>query len=124
MVSTALGCQDLLRVSRLFLRGRLTVLSAAQQADLEGAHPRDLRAAPWFALINIAGFGLLAWLLINQWIPATAVMGGWVVYGLAHASVSQAGFWEGLVIAVLLLSQVAWPLMVYRKERRTRGTAQ
>jgi len=124
VVSTALGCQDLLRVSRLFLRGRLTVLSAAQQADLEGAHPRDLRAAPWFALINIAGFGLLAWLLINQWIPATAVMGGWVVYGLAHASVSQAGFWEGLVIAVLLLSQVAWPLMVYRKERRTRGTAQ
>jgi len=124
VVSTALGCQDLLRVTRLFLRGRLTVLSPAQQADLAGAHPRDLRAAPWFALINIAGFGVLAWLLINQWLHATAVMGGWVVFGLAHASVRQAGFWEGLVIAVLLLSQVAWPLAVYLKERRTRGTVQ
>jgi hypothetical protein len=46
---------------------------------------------------------------VNQWIPTIAVMGGWVVFGLAHASVSQASFWEGLVIAVLLLAQVAWP---------------
>jgi hypothetical protein len=123
VVSTALGCQDLLRVTRLYLRYHLTGLAPAQKAELDGAHPRDLRAAPLLALVNIAGFGALAWLLVNQWVPATAVMGGWVVFGLAHASVSQASFWEGLVIAVLLLSQVAWPLAVYLKERRSRRTA-
>ena len=117
IVSTALGCQDLLRVSRLYLRERLWRLSSAQRAEFEAAHPRDQRAAPWFAVIYIAGTGMLAWVFLNWWLPGTAAGGGWVLYGLWHASVSQRTFWEGITIAVILLLQALLPAAVYVRER-------
>jgi hypothetical protein len=117
VISTALGCQDLLRMTRLYLKGRLWRLSDAERAALDGAHPRDRRVAPWFALVYVIGIGVLAWLFVNLWLPATAVTGGWVVLGLWHANVHQHTFWEGMVIAVILLSQAAWPLAVYVRER-------
>src|SRR5262249_60351947 len=42
---TALGCRDLHRVTRLYLRSRLVGLTADQAAALAGAHPRDRRGA-------------------------------------------------------------------------------
>lgn len=123
VLSTALGCQDLLAVTRLFLRSRLLPLTRAQHARLDAAHPRDLRAAPWFAVVYLGGMGALAWLLVNLWIPGTAVGGGWVLFGLAHASASRATFWEGLAFAVMLLSQAALPLAVYLRELAARRRA-
>lgn len=117
VISTALGCQDLLRITRLYLKSKLWRVSDAERAALDGAHPRDRRVAPWFAAVHIIGIGVLAWLFVNLWLPATAVTGGWVVLGLWHANVRQRTFWEGLMIAVILLSQAAWPLAVYLKER-------
>jgi putative peptide zinc metalloprotease protein len=121
VLSTALGCRDLLQVSRLYLKSRLWRLNSTQQARLADAHPRDLRLAPWFAVIYAAGIGLLAWFLVNVWLAATAVMGGWVIFGLAEANTGQRTFWEGLAVAAVLLSQAAWPLAVYVRQRITRG---
>jgi hypothetical protein len=117
IVSTALGCQDLLRVTRLYLKGQLWRLSKTQSDLLDAAHPRDRRAAPWFAIAYLAGLGLLTWIFLNLWLPGTAVTGGWIVLGLWHASFTQRTFWEGLMIAVILLSQALLPLALYVKER-------
>ena len=62
VLSTALGCRDLLRVSRLYLKSRLWRLDSTQTAEFADAHPRDLRVAPWFAALYAAGLGLLGWL--------------------------------------------------------------
>ena len=115
---TALGCRDLHRVTRLYLRSRLTGLTANQAAALAGAHPRDRRVAPWFALVYLTGLALLTYLFVNIWLPTTAMMGGWVALSLIHASPAHVAFWESLALTLVLLMPVASVVLVWRRQRR------
>lgn len=115
---TALGCRDLNRVTRLYLRSRLFTLTPQQAAALAGAHPQDRRVAPWFALVYLTGVGLLTYLFLNLWLPATAMMSGWVALSLIHASPAHAAFWEALGLTLVLLLPVASVVLVWRRQRR------
>jgi hypothetical protein len=120
LLLTALGCRDLNRITRLYLRSRLFTLAPEQAAALDGAHPRDRRVAPWFALAYLAGVALLAYLFVNIWLPSTAMMGGWVALSLVQSSPVHAAFWEALVLTLVLLLPVAGVVLVWVRQRRTR----
>ncbi|HKD98519.1 MAG TPA: hypothetical protein VKB69_13140, partial [Micromonosporaceae bacterium] len=116
---TALGCRDLNRVTRLYLRSRLFTLTPEQAAALDGAHPRDRRVAPWFALGYLAGIALLTYLFVNYWLPATAMMGGWVALSLVNESPVHGAFWEALGLTLVLLLPVVSVVLVWLRQRRT-----
>ncbi len=116
---TALGCRDLHRVTRLYLRSRLFTLTPKQAAALAGAHPRDRRVAPWFGLGYLTGVVLLAYLFINIWLPSTAMMGGWVALSLVQETPLHAAFWEAFALALVLLLPVASVVLVWLRQRRT-----
>jgi hypothetical protein len=116
---TALGCRDLNRVTRLYLRSRLFTLTPEQAAELAGAHPRDRRVAPWFALAYLTGIALLTYLFLNLWLPSTAMMGGWVALSLIQESPVHVAFWEAFGLTLVLLLPVASVVLVWWRQRRT-----
>lgn len=115
---TALGCRDLNRVTRLYLRSRLFTLTPEQAAALAAAHPRDRRVAPWFGLAYLSGVALLAYLFVNIWLPSTAMMGGWVALSLIQETPLHVAFWEAFALSLVLLLPVASVVLVWLRQRR------
>jgi len=102
-------------------------LNSVRLSELVGSEDR---AGAILGPVSSASWGLfaagsmIAGLVSRRIGVALTAVGARVLNGLLVVAMGLATGPAGLVIAVLLLSQVAWPLMVYLKERSTRGTAQ
>jgi hypothetical protein len=114
---TALGCRNLYRVNLLTLK-RPFGLSSAERAELEAAHPRDLRVARWFAVFYALGLALAGWYFVRIFFPGTVIFAGWMFHSLTGAPPESSAFWQALVVGSISALQVLVPLVVFVRERR------
>lgn len=117
---TRLGCLNLYGVSYLVLRRRLGLLGERGAAELAEAHPRDVRAAAWFALLTLAGMAWAAWFFVAFFVPGTIVVAGWTLESIAGASPGSAVFWQALAIAAVSIFQTLLPIAIFCSQRIAR----
>jgi putative peptide zinc metalloprotease protein len=127
VVANATGCLNLWDVTRLLVRQRLRLATAAQREELARAHPRDLEVARWFGWLYAAGLGLAAWSFVVFFVPVTVHLLTSLVRTLAAAELGQLAFWEALGFSLLTLSGELLTLWVvirdFRNRRRARRSA-
>ena len=125
VLATATGCLNLWRVTRLTVRARLRLATAAQREELTRARPHDLAVARWFGWVYAAGMILATWFFFLYFLPVTIRLLTSMAHALAGADIRHAAFWEALAFGLLLLSSRAMTLWVFIRDltRRRRATA-
>ncbi|WP_412537814.1 hypothetical protein R8Z50_18305 [Longispora sp. K20-0274] len=118
LISTALGCRNLLDTARLHVRSRLWRLTPAQAATLAGTPRHERRVAAWYGPLLVVGVAFLALLFVNYWVPAMAISGAWIGWGIAGAPWGSRAFWEAAVPALVMLVQFLAPAAVVVRDRR------
>ena len=103
VLATATGCLNLWQVTRLTVRARLRLATAAQRAELARAGPRDLAVARWFGWVYAAGMVLATWFFLVYFLPVTIRLLSSMARALAGADIGHAAFWEALGFGLLLL---------------------
>jgi putative peptide zinc metalloprotease protein len=126
VLATATGCLNLWRVTRLTVRARLRLATAAQREELTQASPHDLAVARWFGWVYTAGMVLATWFLFVYFLPVTIRLLTSMAHALAGADIRHAAFWEALGFGLLLLSSRVMTLWVFTRDlagrRHARGS--
>jgi hypothetical protein len=121
--ATAAGCFNLWRVTGLVLRRRLGLASAAHQAELAAAHPRDRAVARWYVWVYAAGLLVAGWFFVVYFVPATLRLVRWIVTMVAAADPRHLGFWEAAGFGTLILLPYLLTLWVFVRDRLRPGRA-
>ena len=114
---TATGTRNLHQVTMLSLKRLVWRLTPEEDAILAGAHPRDLRAVRWYRLLFVAGLLWLTWFAFYYLWPSAQVIVGWGWNTLFGGPIGR-GWWEALLIAVLAFIDLAFPVVIYLRNRR------
>jgi putative peptide zinc metalloprotease protein len=126
VLATATGCLNLWQVTRLTVRARLRLATAAQREELTRATPHDLAVARWFGWVYAAGMVLATWFFVSYFLPVTVRLLTSMAHALAGADIRHTAFWEALGFGLLLLSSRAMTLWVFIRDlarRRRAGAA-
>ena len=131
-LTTAVGSTDLAGATSAYLRSWIQPrnrLSWKAVTDGGAWSPRDAVIAPWFALVTVAGGGLLLWGAAVAVLPVAVLFTTRLVAGLTHGAVGGAVFWNSAAPLILTGFQlVVLPLLIGRYTRgrpsqsRTKGT--
>jgi hypothetical protein len=123
VLATATGCLNLWRVTRLTVRARLRLATAAQREELTRAGPHDLAVARWFGWVYAAGMILATWFFFVYFLPVTIRLLTSMAHALAGADIRHAAFWEALGFGLLLLSSRVMTLWVFTRDLAGRRRA-
>jgi hypothetical protein len=124
VLANALGCHSLHRVTWLTVKDRLFRVNGAERAELDEAHPRDLRVARWFGLLYIVGMVSVAWTFVNLTLPILVGLWTWIANNIVAADIGSVAFWESIIAAIYLTAAYGSPLLIARRERRLRRSGQ
>lgn len=103
VVSLALGCVNLWRISMLGLKDRLWRLSDEEKTELASADERDRRHARWYGWLCVVGVAGAAWFAKTVVIPAVWHT-IWSIWNHLDTSPPDSlRFGEGMVFGVLAL---------------------
>jgi hypothetical protein len=125
VLAIAFDCVDLTRVTRLLLRSRIGRLDEQGRRELAAADPNDLRVARWYQWLFAGGLLVLAANAVVLLGPASWRALRWTGGQLTRQSPVSLGFWETLVLSVLLLFPMVapWAMMLrdalFAKNRTT-----
>ncbi len=121
VLATALGCQNLYRISWLTLKRRLLPLTGPERAELAEATDRDRAVAGWFSLLYFAGALGMLWFLVSYLLPFGIGTVAWLLPNLAAGGVDQSAFWESATVTALIAAQFLLPAALAVRERRQRA---
>jgi hypothetical protein len=121
LLACALRCENLYRVSWLTLKRRLLPLTESDTEELRQASDRDKAVARWFSLLYLVGMLGLAWFLLRLALPSAAGLIYWTTRNIMSLSTGDAGFWESLLLAVLIFAEAVAPIPLAIRERRLRA---
>jgi hypothetical protein len=121
LLTTVLGCVDLHTVARQYLGNAVNRrLGRTHRLVPEDAwHPRDRRAARWYAPLVVAGYALAIGLLVLVLVPIA-----WTFLSSAFGRVflgeatSGAQFWDSAVLLTLNVAQLVLAGVLALRERR------
>jgi putative peptide zinc metalloprotease protein len=122
---TALGTRNLNRVIRLRLKALAGLASERDHRELAGAHPRDIAVSRWYLLVYLAGLLWAVWFFKVWFYPSSFVVISWMGNTLRHVSVGSGYWWQAVGAAVLVSTNIIWPLSVWLRQRvvaRREGT--
>ncbi len=119
-LANLLRCQNLYRTTWLTLKGRLFVLSDAEQAELVGASPRDRWVARWFSLAYLVGVTVMIWMYLTFVVPAFIALTTWLVGNLLGRRMDTLAFWESALVTLYVLGAYGGPALLALRERRLR----
>ena len=116
-VVVALGCYQLQSVTRLTLRKWAHRLRPQDRAELEAAHPRDVRAARWFAPLTLIGLSSVYFYLVSFLIPGIVFVERQVLMTLMDVPFASNEFWQALTIGLVIGLQFILPLGIFLWQR-------
>jgi hypothetical protein len=117
---TALGLRNLAKVGRLRVKRAFRIATAAERAWLAGAHPRDLAASRWYAACYLVGLVWAVWFFKTWFYPSSFVVITWMGRTLSHAPPSDGYWWQAMAVALIVSTNIFWPLAVLLREQRAR----
>ncbi|WP_157631275.1 hypothetical protein [Catelliglobosispora koreensis] len=117
---TATGGRNLHRITQLSLKKRFWRLTAADAAELDNAHPRDVSTARWYQMLYLAGLLWLCWYAFHFLLPSARIVFGWPAAALTAAPWGSADWWEALALAALAAVQLGLPLFIIIRKRLAR----
>jgi len=120
--TTALGCTNLHEVTSAYLRDRFDWLPGVRPSRVDEASwsPRDKQIAPWFALLTVAGVGILLATALFMIAPVLLEFAIRMGSALARGTAAGAPFWDSAVsLLMVTLELVVLPLLVGRRRDRT-----
>jgi putative peptide zinc metalloprotease protein len=117
---TALGLRNLSKVSRLRMKRAFRIATPAERAWLAGAHPRDLAASRWYAACYLAGLIWAVWFFKTWFWPSSFVIITWMGRTLSHTRPSDGYWWQAAAVALIVSTNIFWPLAVLLREQRAR----
>lgn len=120
VLANALRCNDLYRATWLTTKDRIWRLTPAEIAELGSISDHDRRVARWFGVVYLVGMLFVGWMVLALVLPFLIGMLLWVKGSLANPSLTSAGFWESLAVALVVVGQVAAPAVLAVRERRLR----
>ena len=123
VISLALGCVNLWRVSMLELKDRLWRLDDEERTELESADDRDRKHARWYSWLCVAGVAAAAWFAIAIVAPAVWRTIWSLYHHLATSPPSGPGFWGAIVFGLLALLPNALTVYVLVRDTARRRAA-
>lgn len=117
VLTTALGCTNLVGASAAYLRERARRLRGLppRPPDTDAWSERDRRYAPWFALLTVLGTVALLMVLVVAAVPVLVEFAVRLRDGLAHGVADSARFWDSAAaLAVLAVQFGLFPLLAGR----------
>lgn len=120
LLANALRCHNLYRATWLTAKSRLFRLTAPEAAELSEMSERDQSVARWFVIPYVAGIAVMGWMFATIVLPLAVSLGGWGLAQLTSGTITSAGFWEALAVAVYLAVQLCLPPALALRERRLR----
>jgi hypothetical protein len=117
---TALGLRNLAKVSRLRVKRALRIATPAERAWLAGAHPRDLAASRWYMACYLAGLVWAVWFFKTWFYPSSFVIITWMGRTLSHTRPTDGYWWQAAAVALIVSTNIFWPLAVLLREQRAR----
>ena len=90
--------------------------TAAEEAGLAAANPRDRAVARWYSWVQVGGGILVAFYFVVFFAPAVVHTVRWVVSGLAASSPTASRFWVRLVSGCVAVVPVMIPAVTYLQE--------
>ncbi|MGA5763594.1 hypothetical protein [Nonomuraea bangladeshensis] len=120
LLANALRCHNLYRATWLTAKSRLFRLSPPEANELAQMSERDRSVARWFVVPYVAGVAVMGWMFATVVLPLVVSLGQWGLEQLTSNSVTSAGFWEALAVAVYIGVQLCVPPALALRERRLR----
>lgn len=117
VLANALGTHNLHRASALTTKYRLRRLDENEAAELANMSSRDRSVASWFWLVPVAGGFFMFWAFVHYLLPFTYGMTGWVGPNITSLAVDTLVFWQSLVLAIMVIAQLALIPLIARLQR-------
>jgi hypothetical protein len=130
VLTTALGCTNLAEATSAYLDERLRHVPGLRRirrtpepaADQDAWTPRDLRYAPWFAVLTVIGTTGLVVALGFGGVPVVLEFVARLRSGLAHGTAGGPLFWDSVMsVTVMSVQFGVLPLLAGRLSRHRRG---
>jgi hypothetical protein len=124
LVSTLCGCVDLHTTSREMVTNALWSLLRRpdRRADPVRWHPKDVRAARWYAPLFVVGYAVAFALLAGVLVPIVWRFASTAVVAAMTLDVRSAAFWDATGLLVLNGAQPALAGVLALRERARRAT--
>lgn len=124
VLTTALRCPDLHRLSRTYLRNRLwrSLRRPERLADESGWTPHDLKTARRYAPFMVVGSAVLIAYALCGAFPVLIGFLTRAYQGMTTGQVSSPHFWDSMVAGATLLGQLAALIVIKIRSRIRRKT--
>jgi hypothetical protein len=121
LITTLTGCVDLDAAARAKLFNIANgVLKRTERRDLTGFHPRDLRAARWFAPLLVVGYTATLTTLIVNLPTAYGFLSNIAERVFAPHHERTGSVWDAAIFGVLVLAQLTFALTLMGRRLRRR----
>lgn len=123
LITTLTGCVDVDAAARATLANALNLLlGRGVRRDLSRFHPRDRRAAGWFAVLLVGGYATMIAFGVITLPVLWHMISGSAERVFLQKSTSTAGVWDAAIFGGLIIAQVIFILtLVLRRQRRRLG---
>lgn len=120
LASTVLGCIDLHTTARQWLTNRAYRLLGRHDrlVDEDRWHPRDRRAARWYAPLMLAGYAIAVGMAVVVAIPIAWRLFSSAIMALVSDDVPASSFWDAAGLFALTSAHATLAALLARRDRR------
>lgn len=120
LASTVMGCIDLHGTARQWLANRSNRLLGRPHrvVDEDRWHPRDRRAARWYAPLMLAGYAVAVGMAVAVALPIAWRLFSTAVTALVSDDAPASDFWDAAALFALTSAHAALAALLARRDRR------
>jgi hypothetical protein len=124
LICTLTGCNDLDGCARGVLANKFNSLLGRRERlrNEDRWHPTDRRVARWYAPLIVAGYAVMAALLLVVLLPVAWQFLSNAVEQVVGGAAATGRFWDSALVLTLTVSQLAVALALALRERRRQRT--